>query len=104
MVNRPGQPMPQYYPVDASTRREFQSYTGSLVSADLRWNTPLKGLLVGASFLHEGLTAHGKYVATQVAYTLVDKKDHTLGDYGDYTRGNPHFSGEYRRQIRQWFN
>jgi hypothetical protein len=104
MVNLKGGTMPVYYAADASTLRKFTSYTGPMYGADLRWNTPLKGVLVGVSYLHEDLTANGKYISTGVPYTLTDNKDNTQAFYGDYTRGKLNVAGEYRRQIRQWLN
>ena len=104
MINRPNEPMPFWVPADTASMRQIDNNTGPVCGADLRWNTPLKGVVVGASYLHEDLTAHGRYVASNAKFTLTDKKDNTLGYYAQYTLGNLRIDGEYRRQIRQWFS
>jgi hypothetical protein len=104
MTNRPNEPMPFWSPADAASMRHMDDNTGPVYGGDLRWNTPLKGVVAGASYLHEDLTAHGTYVATNAKFTLKDKKDDTLGWYAQYTLGNLEIDGEYRRQIRQWFS
>lgn len=104
MINRPNEPMPFWAPADAASLREIDSHTGPVYGADLRWSTPLRGVLVGASYLQEDLTARGRYVASQARFTLKDDKDHTLGYYGQYTLGNLRIDGEYRRQLRHWYS
>jgi hypothetical protein len=66
---------------------------------DLRWNTPLKGLLIGASRLNE-------YTATKAvsnsaagsAISFEDSRDNWTNQfYGEYTVGKLRIDSEYRR-------
>jgi len=88
----------------------FQSFGGPQYGADLRWTTPVKGLLIGASRMNEDITAKGAAVnpldpgAGLVPYTETSKADWTNQFYGEYTRGKLRIDSEYRRYLRdQWF-
>lgn len=104
LVNRPNEAMPFWLPADPASVRHIDNHSGPVFGADLRWTTPVKGFLAGASYLQEDLTANGYYVMSKAKYTLRDKKDNTLAYYGQYTFGNLRIDGEYRRQIRQWYS
>jgi hypothetical protein len=100
-VDLPGQPLPIFLPTNALNQKTIDSYDGPVYGADLRWTTPIKGLLAGASYLNRDLTIKGTFVNTNIPYRLIDDKDHTLGYYVDYNVGNLRLDGEYRRTI--WF-
>ena len=74
--------------------------------ADLRWGTPLKGLLVGASRLDEDITAKGLSVtpfdpgAGLLPYSESSKSDWTNQFYLQYTVGKLRIDSEYRRYLR----
>jgi hypothetical protein len=82
------------------------SYGGLQYGADLRWKTPLKGLLIGASRLDEDITGRGlginpfNFAAGLVPYTESSKADWTNQFYGEYTTGKLHIDSEYRRYWR----
>jgi hypothetical protein len=86
------------YTILPSTARTITSYNGPTYGADLRWNTPLSGLLVGTSYLNQDPTTTGHYIATNVTYHLDTLHDNTNAFYLEYTRGNFRFDGEYRRE------
>ena len=87
----------------------IQSYGGLVVGQDLRWKTPLKGLLVGASHMDEEITGtgtvelsvtHGPSFQGITPYSEKSNKDQTNQVYGQYTVGNLRVDAEYRRYWR----
>ena len=87
------------------------SYGGFQAGEDLRWNTPLKGLLVGAS--HVGADIEGEGIwdfvlpgsppgtkPTRVVSREHSNRDWTNQFYGQYTAGNLRLASEYRRYWR----
>jgi hypothetical protein len=79
--------------------RHIYSVSGTMIGADLRWTTPLKGLLAGVSFIRQGGDTHG-VDANNAPYDLATQKNHTAGFYIQYAIGNLHFDGEYRRNLK----
>jgi len=86
-------------PVTAATARHIDSYNGPSYGADLRWDTPLKGLLAGSSYLVQDPTAIGYYIQSKVPYHNWTDKDNTAAFYTEYTLRGFRFDGEYRREI-----
>jgi hypothetical protein len=84
----------------------IKSFGGLQYGADLRWNTPLKGLLMGASRMNEDITGKGSAFdpsepgAGLVPYTESSKADWTNQFYGEYTAGRFRIDSEYRRYWR----
>jgi hypothetical protein len=82
------------------------SFGGLQYGADLRWNTPLKGLLLGASRMNEDITGRGSVTdvfdpgAGLVPYSEASKADWTNQFYGEYTVGRLRIDSEYRRYWR----
>ena len=71
------------------------------IGGDLRWSTPLTGLVVGASFLN---SPSGVYARIQVAPTMtlpvnIDASDRTAVFYAEYKTGGLTLAGEYRREV-----
>jgi hypothetical protein len=70
---------------------------------DLRWNTPLRGLLIGASRLDGDTSAKATSVnpldpgAGPVPYSATSKVDWTNQFYGEYTVGKLRIDSEFRR-------
>ena len=85
---------------------QIKSFGGLQYGADLRWNTPLKGLLIGASRLDEDITGNGFAVnpfnlgAGLVPYSETSKADWANQFYGEYTAGRLRVASEYRRYWR----
>ncbi|HYW37111.1 MAG TPA: hypothetical protein VE957_03280 [Terriglobales bacterium] len=83
----------------------FSSYGGLQYGGDLRWSTPLRGLLIGASRMNEDVTGKAKAInplnpgAGFVPYSAVSKADWTNQFYGEYTVGKLRIDSEYRRFV-----
>lgn len=84
----------------------FNSYGGAQYGADLRWQTPLRGLLVGASRLNEDVTGKGLFMndfapsPEWVPYRQSSKASWTNQFYAEYTVRKLHIDSEYRRYFR----
>jgi hypothetical protein len=85
----------------------FKSFGGLQYGADLRWNTPLKGLLIGASRLDQDTSGKGTGLADprnpaygSIPYSEFSKADWMNQFYGEYTHGKLRIDSEYRRYIR----
>ena len=83
-------------------------YGGLQYGGDLRWNTPVKGLLVGMSRMSEDITGKGSMDSFfgKGPYEEHSNKDYANQFYGQYSHGNFHIDSEYRRWWRdqQIFN
>ena len=84
----------------------LSSMGGLQYGADLRWDTPLHGLLVGASRMNEEISAKGRYIspfdpgAGYAPYFESSKADWTNQFYARYTRKRFTVESEYRRYLR----
>jgi hypothetical protein len=94
------------------------SYGGLQYGADVRWNTPVKGFLVGVSRMNEDITGSGTAACppgepfscdvfnpnggqgVRGPYQEHSRKDWINQFYGEYTIGNLSFDSEYRRYYR----
>ncbi|MGA7335689.1 MAG: hypothetical protein WBW91_03105 [Candidatus Sulfotelmatobacter sp.] len=88
----------------------FKSFGGLQYGADLRWNTPLKGVLIGASRLDQDTTGKGTGLADPlnpaygtIPYSEYSKADWTNEFYGEYAHGKLRMYSEYRRYVRDQF-
>ena len=83
----------------------YSSYSGPQYGGDLRWTTPLKGLLIGSSRVNGDLTGRATFInplnptAGIVPYSEVSKADWTDQFYGRYTVGKLRVDSEYRRFV-----
>jgi hypothetical protein len=83
----------------------YSRYGGLQYGGDLRWNTPLRGLLVGISRMNEDLTGDATFISPNdpaggfVPYTDASKTDWTNQYYGEYARGKLQIDAEYRRFV-----
>jgi len=75
-------------------------YGGRQLGADLRWETPLKGLLVGLSRLNENISGFGLRGGLPNLEETKGKADFTNQFYGEYVRGNLRLDAEYKRFHR----
>lgn len=84
-----------------------RSVEGPQYGGDLRWNTPLKGLMIGASRLDQEITAKGSFVnlfnpgGGLVPYETTTKSFFTNQFYGDYRVGKLDLNAEYRRYFNR---
>lgn len=102
----------------ASVGLTMHSYGGWMQGEDLRWNTPVKGLLVGASLMNQHITGNGVLTGSASGNTFLSqllslpvgsqerehsKKDDYSQYYVEYTWGRLRVDGEYRRELRdEW--
>jgi len=83
---------------------QFSSYGGLQYGADLRWHTPLKGLLVGLSRINQDITTKGTSPnpspgGAPIPYSSVSKADWINQFYGEYIVGKLRIDSEYRRAL-----
>jgi hypothetical protein len=84
----------------------FKSFGGLQYGGDLRWNTPARGLLLGASRLDQDTNGKGTSVNPLnpsggiIPYSESSKADWTNQIYGQYAHGKLHIDSEYRRYLR----
>jgi hypothetical protein len=84
----------------------FTSFGGLQYGVDLRWNTPVKGVLIGASRLNQDINGKGTSVNPLnpaggiVPYSEASRADWTNQLYGQYVRGKLRIHSEYRRYVR----
>lgn len=77
-------------------------YGGLQYGGDLRWNTPVKGLTVGASRLEEDLKGFGIRLGIPVHEWSITP-DFTNQYYAEYTWGRIRFDAENKRYYRHHF-
>jgi hypothetical protein len=83
----------------------FSSSGGLQFGGDLRWKTPLKGLLIGASRVNQNFDVKGKALnplepgAGFVPYSAISKGDGITQFYGEYLAGKLRIDSEYRRFV-----
>jgi hypothetical protein len=85
--------------------------SGKTRGIDMRWNTPVTGLMLGGSFADLSEDRNGEWTtclqctfSIPGAYYRQDAvPDYITSAYGDYLHGKWHFAGEFRRE-QQTFN
>lgn len=87
-----------YYFNTQDTGVPIQTFTGMVTGVDIRWTTPVAGLMIGGSFLDEMDTIKGVYAPYGNApYTITTDPQHVTAGYVDYTRGKLRLNAEIRR-------
>jgi len=114
---RPQDPFGGYVLGLAAIGLNMSSYGGWQEGQDLRWKTPVTGLVLGASLMNQHITGGGSLtLSTAVDPFLIDmsvpdhsqEREHSLKDdyyqyYVQYARGGLQLEGEYRREYRnEW--
>jgi hypothetical protein len=85
----------------------YSSYGGLQYGGDLRWNTPLKGLLIGASRLDQDLIGKARVLDPMNPaagfFPVVErsKTDWTNQFYGEYKLRELRIDSEYRRFVNE---
>lgn len=88
---------------EAPTFIDLSSYGGLQYGGDLRWTTPLKGLLVGVSRMNEVIDGYGTTsggFGPPGPYHEWSKADWANQYYGQYIRDKLQIDAEYRRYWR----
>ena len=102
----------------ASVGLTLHSYGGWAQGEDLRWNTPVKGLLAGASLMNQHITGDGVLTGSSSGITYLSgqlklplgslEREHSRKDdyyqyYVEYAWRGLRLDGEYRREFRdEW--
>ena len=76
----------------------YRSLGGLQYGGDIRWSTPVRGLLVGVSRLDQDIT--GKGTTLGLATAEHSKQDWTNQFYGQYKYRRLRLDSEYRRYLR----
>ncbi len=98
---RPNDRRSGYYFNTQDTGVPIRTFTGKIVGSDVRWNTPVAGLMAGMSFLDEMDHINGTYIAAGNAPYLLDSSPlHMTSAYVDYSRGKLRVNGEFRRNKK----
>lgn len=86
----------------------FDSFGGPQFGQDVRWKTPARGLLLGASHLGTTLTGQGTWTTAPpghqpvtIPYEEHSKRNWSNQFYGEYVSGKWRLAAEYRRN---WFD
>ena len=84
-----------------SATKTINHYGGPVYGADLRWTTPVHGLLVGSSYMKQDITTTGTYLKpTTIPYRMVTLNNRLTAFYVEYAGGNLKLAGEYRREVK----
>ena len=79
---------------------------GLQYGTDLRWNLPVRGVLVGASRMNQDISAHGRFFDFfnpsngVIPYFESSKTDWSNQFFGEFQRGPLTIDSEYRRYLR----
>jgi len=74
---------------------------GRMAGADLRWSSPIPGLMVGASMVTNHRSFKGTLGPSPVPLSYSTTLDRVIVAYGDYSSGRFHADAEYRNQKRR---
>jgi hypothetical protein len=78
----------------------ISTFTGTMVGADVHWNTPVAGLMIGGSFVDQMNNLTGTYAAAgNATYTISVHPQHVTAAYADYVHGKLRVNGEFRRDY-----
>jgi hypothetical protein len=80
--------------------KKIDSYGGPVFGADLRWTTPWKGLMAGASYMKLDTTTRGSYLSNQVPYVNHTRNNQIVAFYAQQTIGKLTLNAEYRKENR----
>jgi hypothetical protein len=74
---------------------------GRMAGFDLRWDTPIAGLMMGGSVVDNYRSFNGFLGTSPVPLSYATTIDRVMVVYGDYARGQFHANVEYRDQTRR---
>lgn len=89
------------YAAEAVGGKLTSGLTGRKVGFDLRWNSPVPGLMIGTSVAYDHLEYEGTLGPSPVLLSYSTTIDRNLAFYGEYARGNFRIQGEYRDHPRR---
>lgn len=99
--SRPDDSQGGYYLGLAANRLTTKYTNANFIGGDLRWNTPVKGLLLGYSYLNGAVGAKAStLVAPSLSWTVdITGYDRMSVLYGQFKRDRVTLDGEYRREV-----
>ncbi|HEY7209873.1 MAG TPA: hypothetical protein VH477_06330 [Bryobacteraceae bacterium] len=74
---------------------------GTMEGADLRWQTPITGLLAGASYMHQSVWSKGFLDSSGVLQSDNGRRNNRTQFYLQYVRDRFKIDAEYRRMVRE---
>jgi len=80
----------------------IESISGRTTGWDLKWTTPLNGLMLGASWANLTMHREGQFISGPflgMYYTIDSNPERPWVGYMDYTRGKWELAGEYRDEA-----
>ncbi len=83
---------------DAAAGTPVQSMSGKAAGMDIRWHTPVQGLMVGGSWADQTMNLQVLVeLYGDAPLTAHSAPQHLTAGYADYVRGRFHFNTEFRR-------
>jgi hypothetical protein len=77
-----------------------ESFSGKTVGMDVRWHTPVNGLMLGSSWADQTMSSTVLVAAYgNLPLTVKSNPEHLTAGYADYVRGKFHFNTEFRRDY-----
>jgi hypothetical protein len=89
------------YGIEAQGGRLTSDVMGSMRGFDLRWDSPIAGLMMGGSMVFNHRNFNGFLGLAPVPLSYATTIDRVMAVYGDYTWGQFHAAAEYRDQTRR---
>jgi hypothetical protein len=78
----------------------LNTYDGRTEGGDLRWNTPVRGLVAGVSYMNKAMQGKGTIQPWNLPHYERSRRDETSQFYVQYALGRLRLDGEYRRLWR----
>jgi hypothetical protein len=89
------------YGVQAQGAKLSTSIMGRMAGFDLRWSTPISGLMIGTSLVYNPGNFSGTLAASPLPFSYSTTINRVMAYYGEYTRSNFRAAAEYRDQTRR---
>jgi hypothetical protein len=87
--------------IQAQGARSVTGVQGRMAGFDLRWTSPIAGLMVGTSLVYNHRQFNGTLGPSPVPLSYSTTIDRAMVVYGEYTAGRFHGDAEYRDQTRR---
>jgi hypothetical protein len=88
-----------YYYFSENGGFDIEKISGHTEGFDIRWNTPISGLMVGTSLVNSTINRSGQWITGPFvgsSYSITDNPERTLAGYLEFVRNKWHFAGEFR--------
>jgi len=96
---RENDPYGGLYYGDASANVPVRSFSGKTWGTDLRWHTPIDGLMIGGSWADQTQDLKVFYTIYDAILTDHNNPEDLIAAYVDYTRGKWHLNSEFRENY-----